>query len=75
MQIETNITNWSVNETNIKITGIFDKTNSTCTSISMPHILGFESNHLKIKTFVKNEKRSNKAHFGLGPSIVCQSVT
>ena len=37
MHIEINITNWSVNETNIKITGIFNKTNLTCTPISMPH--------------------------------------
>ena len=27
MHIEINITDWSVNETNIKITGIFNKTN------------------------------------------------
>ena len=42
----------------------------------MHNILGFESNHLKIKTRVKIENMLNQAILAFkGPSIACQSVT
>ena len=68
MQIETNITDWSVIMiigTKIKITLYLKKKIQHVHQFPCHIILGFKSNDIKIKTYVKIRNMSNQGHFGL----------
>ena len=59
IEIEANFSDWIVIQAKIKMKYIFQRVHQRLCHT----ILGFESNHMKVKTKVKIENTLNQGHF------------